>query len=69
MAVIEIAVISIYFVMPFTPAAVPFSDDFTWNYAPIAVWIWWLVSARHWFNGPVRTIDEPPASAPVEKVQ
>ena len=67
-AVIEIAVISIYFIMPFTPAAVPFSDEFTWsavNYAPLAVggvllaaWIWWRVSAHKWFTGPRRTIDE-----------
>ncbi|GIF52564.1 amino acid/polyamine/organocation transporter (APC superfamily) [Asanoa ferruginea] len=67
-AVIEIAIISIYFIMPFTPAAVPFSDDFTWsavNYAPLAiggvllaVWLWWRISARHWFTGPRRTIEE-----------
>jgi hypothetical protein len=37
------------------------------NYAPIAiggalvlVGLWWLVSARKWFTGPVRTIDEVP---------
>ena len=36
------------------------------NYAPIAiggalllVGLWWVLSARKWFTGPVRTIDEP----------
>jgi hypothetical protein len=68
-AVIEIVVISIYFILPITPTGVPFSDGFTWlsvNYAPIAiigalllVGLWWVVSARRWFTGPVRTIDEP----------
>jgi amino acid transporter len=68
-AVIEIIVISIYFILPITPTGVPFSDGFTWlsvNYAPLAiggvlvlVGLWWLVSARRWFTGPIRTIDEP----------
>jgi amino acid transporter len=66
-AVIEIAIISIYFIMPFTPAAVPFTDDFSWkfvNYAPILtigtlllLLIWWEVSAKKWFTGPRTTID------------
>jgi amino acid transporter len=69
-AVIEIIVISIYFIMPITPTGIPWNEDFTWlsvNYAPIAiggalvlVGLWWLVSARKWFTGPVRTIDEVP---------
>jgi len=67
-AVIEIAVISLYFIMPIVPAGVPGSDDFSWssvNYAPIAVGglllivaVWWYASARKWFTGPRRTIDE-----------
>jgi hypothetical protein len=24
----------------------------------VAVGIWWMVSARHWFKGPRRTIEE-----------
>jgi amino acid transporter len=74
-AVVEIVVISIYFVMPIVPAGVPFSDGFTWsatNYALIAVGgtillvaIWWAVSARRWFTGPVRTIDE---AVPAQRV-
>ncbi len=67
-AVIEIAIISIYFILPFTPAGVPFSDEFAWssvNYAPVltlgtlaVLAIWWNVSAKHWFTGPKHTIDE-----------
>ena len=67
-AVAEIAVISVYFILPFTPAGVPWNDDFTWksvNYAPIltigtliVLTIWWHVSAKHWFTGPKHTIDE-----------
>ncbi len=66
-AVIEIVVISVYFVLPFTPAGVPGNKDFAWssvNYAPvltigalIVLAIWWKVSAKHWFTGPKHTID------------
>jgi amino acid transporter len=72
-AVAEIAIISVYFCLPFLPSAVPFSDTFTWydvNYAPIvtggvliAITIWWYASARHWFTGPRRTVDEAPAAS------
>ncbi len=66
-AVAEIAVISVYFIMPFSPAAVPFTDEFSWkfvNYAPILtggalilLTIWWELSAKRWFTGPKHTID------------
>ncbi|MCL3817512.1 amino acid permease [Aeromicrobium wangtongii] len=66
-AVVEIAIICVYFVLPFVPAGIPFSDDFSWesvNYAPIltggtliALAIWWQVSAKNWFTGPKQTID------------
>jgi hypothetical protein len=66
-AVAEIAVISVYFIMPFVPAGVPFTDGFDWkfvNYAPIltigsllVLAVWWQVSARKWFKGPKHTID------------
>jgi amino acid transporter len=67
-AAIEIVVISIYFILPFTPAGVPFSDDFAWssvNYAPVltlgtllVLTVWWFASARTWFTGPKHTIDK-----------
>jgi amino acid transporter len=66
-AVAEIAIVSLYLMMPFTPRAVPFSDDFSWkfvNYAPIVtigavilLAIWWNASAKHWFKGPIHNID------------
>jgi amino acid transporter len=66
-AVAEIVIVSLYLMMPTVPGAVPFSDDFAWkfvNYAPVvvlgalvAITVWWEVSAKHWFKGPIRTID------------
>ncbi|MFF4807445.1 amino acid permease [Micromonospora chersina] len=68
-AVIEIAIISVYFVLPIVPAGVPGNAEFTWtavNYAPLAIGgvllgvaIWWYASARKWFTGPRRTVDVP----------
>ena len=67
-AVAEIAVISIYFILPFTPAAIPGNEDFSWkfvNYAPVLtigtlviLAVWWHLSAKKWFTGPKHTIDE-----------
>ena len=66
-AVLEIAIISVYFILPTVPAGVPFSKEFSWtsvNYAPVVVGgllviiaVWWQVSAKHWFKGPVRTVE------------
>jgi hypothetical protein len=65
-AMAEIVIMCIYFIMPFEPAAVPGNENFTWiavNYAPILVgitllilWVWWRLSVRKWFKGPIRTI-------------
>ncbi|MFI7214623.1 amino acid permease [Micromonospora maritima] len=74
-AVVEIAIISVYFVLPIVPAGVPGNPDFSWtavNYAPLAIGgvllgvaIWWYASARTWFTGPRRTVDRPaPDDAP-----
>jgi len=59
-----IVIITILFIMPVTPTGIPFHAGFTWtvvNYAPITMIAallliggWWLISARHWFRGPVR---------------
>ncbi len=66
-AVIEIVIISIYFILPLYPSGWITSDDFQWkfvNYAPILtggtillVAIWWHLSAKKWFTGPKMTID------------
>ena len=57
----------IVFILPQAPTGVPGRDEFDWkyvNYAPITVGavilgvgLWWLISARHTFTGPVRNID------------
>lgn len=61
-AVLEILVIAVYFIMPFEPAAVPWNENFSWlavNYAPILVGftfltllVWWHLSAKKRFTGP-----------------
>ena len=66
-AIVWVVLYTIIGSLPTVPAGVYFSSGFSWsavNYAPLvliavigAVAIWWLVSARHTFKGPVRTID------------
>jgi len=63
-AFVWIVFIAILFLMPITPTGIPWHSGFDWNvvnYAPITVGgvvlitgIWWIVSARKWFKGPVR---------------
>jgi amino acid transporter len=67
-AVLEIIIVSIYFVLPVVPTANWFSPDFDLrdaNYSPIALivviggaYIWWLAGAKKTFRGAHRTIDE-----------
>ncbi|MFC6704751.1 amino acid permease [Flexivirga alba] len=68
LAVVEIIVVSLYLMLPTSPAAIPGNSGFAWkyvNYAPIVtlgalavITIWWQASARNWFSGPIRTVDE-----------
>ena len=63
-AVLWIGVITVLFIMPTVPTGSPWNSAFNWNvvnYAPITVGgvllivgVWWLLSARRWFKGPVR---------------
>ena len=65
-AVIWVIICVIIFSLPQSPAGVPWDDAFDLkflNYAPVtvavvilAVGLWWLISARHSFEGPVRQI-------------
>jgi amino acid transporter len=65
-----VAIYTIIGSLPTVPAGVPGNANFSWsavNYSPLvlvgvigAVAIWWGVSARKTFKGPVRTIDAPP---------
>jgi amino acid transporter len=58
-----ILLITVLFLMPTVPDGIPWHSGFTWNlvnYAPltvggvlVAVGLWWAVSARKWFRGPV----------------
>jgi amino acid transporter len=67
-ALLWVAFICILFIMPLTDTAVPWNSNFdykTANYAPVAVGIvlvaitvWWHLSAKRWFKGPIRNIDE-----------
>ena len=67
-AFIWVGICVIIFCLPFAPAGVFFKSGFEWsavNYAPLvtigvmaAVTIWYAVSAKNTFKGPVRTIDE-----------
>ena len=53
--------------LPYTPASIPFKSGFDWtavNYTPgvfllaLVVWVWWAVSAKNRYQGPVRTLEE-----------
>ncbi len=67
-AVAEIIIVSLYLMLPTSPFANPFYDEFDWkflNYTPVVtvgalilLAIWWNVSAKNWFTGPKHTIDE-----------
>ena len=58
--------------MPAYRGGLPVDEHFEWkfvNYSPIVtlgvllgITVWWEVSAKNWFKGPIRTID--PAEVP-----
>jgi amino acid transporter len=63
LAIAWIVLVCILFLMPITPTGIPWHSGFDWNvvnYAPLTVGgvllvvgAWWLISARHWFKGPI----------------
>ena len=73
LAAIEIVVVSLFLMVPSYRGGMPGDELFDWkfvNYAPIvtvgallAITIWWELSAKNWFKGPIRTIDTPEAPA------
>jgi len=77
-ATIWVGLITIIFCLPFTPLAVPWNDEFTWesfNYAPLMVGvvilfaaITWFASARKHFTGQVREIEIEEAIGPEPEV-
>jgi amino acid transporter len=53
--------------LPYTPTGLPWNDDFDWtvvNYVPLAILVplifgvWYLISAKNKYQGPVRTLVE-----------
>ncbi len=66
-AFVWVAICVVIFCLPFVPAGVPGNKKFSWssvNYAPIVtigvmvvVTLWYLLSARNSFKGPIRTIE------------
>jgi amino acid transporter len=67
-AVVWVAIVTVIFILPTTPAGTPFRDEFSWsavNYAPLvtggvilAVGLWWMLGAKHTFTGPKMTVKE-----------
>jgi len=68
LALAEIILTSIVAMFPTALGGVPWDPSFEWrfvNYAPLLVggtffllWIYWHVSVKKWFTGPVRQVDE-----------
>ncbi|GAB4003635.1 amino acid permease [Nocardioides ultimimeridianus] len=69
LAVIEIVIMSVVGMLPTYILGVPGADGFSMKFvnyaiivvpvALIALTIYWHVSVKHWFKGPIRTIDLP----------
>ena len=66
-AIVWVILTVIIFCLPYGPASVPWFDEFdapALNYTPMVlvvgaiVAIWWLVSAKNRYTGPVRTLEE-----------
>jgi amino acid transporter len=68
-AIVWVAICVVVFCLPFSPEGVPWENSiFNWsavNYAPlvtigvmVGVTLWYLVSAKNTFKGPVRTIEQ-----------
>jgi amino acid transporter len=67
LAIIFVVLVVIAVDLPFTNTGVPWAEGFDWanvNYSPLAVLlpllfgIWYLVSAKNRYQGPVRTLEE-----------
>ena len=69
-----VGLITILFVIPLYTVGLPWNDPFDWRFTNYTIlWFagiglvfggWWFISARHWFKGPIHTVDEP--EPPVE---
>jgi amino acid transporter len=66
-AIVWVIITTVVLCLPFSPASVPWFDQFdapAFNYTPFVlvvgglVAIWWAVSAKNKYTGPVRTLEE-----------
>jgi amino acid transporter len=73
-AIFFVVIVVLSLELPFTNAGVPWNDNFdatALNYTPgvllvgVLVGIWWLLSAKNKYTGPIRTIDEIGEETPV----
>jgi amino acid transporter len=74
-AFVWVALCVVIFCLPTSQAGVFFKNGFSWsavNYAPlvtigviVGVTVWYAVSAKNWFKGPIRTIDEDVGQRPL----
>ncbi|OMC36001.1 amino acid permease [Mycobacterium sp. GA-1841] len=70
-AIIEIIVTSIIAMFPTSLGGMPWDPGFAWkfvNYTPLLVggvlvllFIYWHVSVKHWFTGPIKQVNDEPA--------
>lgn len=68
LALAEIILTSIVAMFPTSPGGMPWNPSFEWkflNYTPLLVggtlillWVYWHVSVKKWFTGPVRQVDD-----------
>ncbi len=73
-AIAEILLSSIIALFPYSNAGMPWDPNFEWkyvNYTPLLVggtllllWIYWHLSVKKWFTGPVRQIEIEPEPEP-----
>lgn len=73
-AIIEIIVTSIIAMFPTSLGGMPWDPSFQWkfvNYTPLLVggvlvllFVYWHVSVKHWFTGPIKQVDAPTAELP-----
>jgi amino acid transporter len=70
-AFVVLVVYSLVF-LPYTPTGLPWNDGFDWanvNYVPLAVLlplafgVWYLISAKDRYQGPIRTLEEDEVTA------
>jgi amino acid transporter len=67
-SILWVALVSVLFIFPLYKVGLPWQDDFTWEFTNYTViWFaaiglifggWWFLSARKWFEGPVRMTEE-----------